>query len=75
MTASDSMLRPNCQEILNEINLWSFGLTESMNENNIKIIDENIKIEECFHLYFIQTELRNENKYKESKILDKCIIS
>ncbi len=70
MTEMKSESKPNCEEILAEKSFWALSLSELTKENEIKMINENIKIEECFHLFFIQTKLKYDYNSK-----DKCIIS
>ncbi len=59
MTLLRQNKRPNCQQILGERNMWALSLSELMREKDFGISSKEIKtIEESFHLYFIQTKLK-----------------
>jgi len=51
--------RSNCEQILNDRNLWALNSSELMKEMGREIILNEIKtIEENFHLYFIKTKFK-----------------
>jgi len=59
--------RPNCEQILEERNLWALSSTELMRNKDFKIPSENIeKIEDSFHLFFIKTKLKFESEINSS---------
>jgi len=59
MTATRISKRPNCEKILSERHSWALDLNELTKEIDKEIKSMEIKkIEESFHLYFIQTKLK-----------------
>ncbi len=65
MTALMTGLRPTCDQILKDKNLWALSLIQLINNKNVKIDNEIKLINESFHLFFTQTKLRY-SKFKQS---------
>jgi hypothetical protein len=66
MREMDKSNRPNSDEILSEINRDALNLNnviecEQYKESKKTFVND-VKIEECFHLYFIQEKFKKFNK-------------